>query len=613
MRMKEISIQKTVQTATEVHYHVVFHSKEAEEMAFNRANFMKGSKQYPSVPEWAKDIMVKPPMERNESELRKIHALLRGLKSFDKFTHNIQIAMCQSCTYESIESRRVVLRKGHVGLCFYFIYSGSVFVNTEEIHPTTKAVFTKTEAILTKGDSFGELALLRDIKRTATISTRGTCEFFVIDKDVFSSLCPKIFDQELETKVNFVGNVSVFRKHWSMDVIKNLCNEAQIQEFKTNRVITSDNMQDDWIYMCMEGRCRILKFLSLGAESTQSGDVEKQDSSVIDLALLITEQTIGKKVVRRQEDFRVECKSREEQKKNMLSAMHLEYAEKPYAKGELELAELDESGNAIIKESSTPDPSSQADEFLPNMSLNAFIKLQNKKTENQDSVYLDVGVLKPSQVYNFDAILNATVANKGLILVSAGAKVLRLKKQLLFKLATPEALEFSRTLAAQFSYPSQKVLHHSYVQHTKWEYYKQSVVRDTMAAAGKVSSLTDDRKKIRLNQRRRDNRLKSTLENDHKEQLRLLRLLDARSKSAPSPAMQKIFARYEEMAAQEDNRCDSSSHWQETDNAFLVPIRGGGSARRKNKLLEEELLMHQIKSPTQLNVVVDVVSEVRFN
>lgn len=54
----------------------------------------------------------------------------------------------------SIGTLRVILRKGHVGQNFYFIYSGSVFVNVEDTNAQGEK-FVKTEVVLHKGDSFG--------------------------------------------------------------------------------------------------------------------------------------------------------------------------------------------------------------------------------------------------------------------------------------------------------------------------------------------------------------------------------------------------------------------------------------------------------------------------
>ncbi len=58
------------------------------------------------------------------------------------------------CLSFSVEAQRIILRKGHVGQNFYFIYSGSVFVNLQE-KLENGDIFVKTEAVLSKGDSFG--------------------------------------------------------------------------------------------------------------------------------------------------------------------------------------------------------------------------------------------------------------------------------------------------------------------------------------------------------------------------------------------------------------------------------------------------------------------------
>ena len=54
-----------------------------------------------------------------------------------------------------MEHPRVVLRKGHIGVSFYFIFSGSVFVNVEELLTKTGHVMWHTAITLNRGDSFG--------------------------------------------------------------------------------------------------------------------------------------------------------------------------------------------------------------------------------------------------------------------------------------------------------------------------------------------------------------------------------------------------------------------------------------------------------------------------
>lgn len=59
----------------------------------------------------------------------------------------------------SIDSMRIILRKGHIGLNFYFIYSGSVFINVDDVNAKGES-FVKTEVVLSRGDAFGVILLL---------------------------------------------------------------------------------------------------------------------------------------------------------------------------------------------------------------------------------------------------------------------------------------------------------------------------------------------------------------------------------------------------------------------------------------------------------------------
>ena len=62
--------------------------------------------------------------------------------------------MNENDVYFSVTSGRIILRQGHVGINFYFLYAGSVFVNIDDTDIQGNH-FVKTEVILNKGDSFG--------------------------------------------------------------------------------------------------------------------------------------------------------------------------------------------------------------------------------------------------------------------------------------------------------------------------------------------------------------------------------------------------------------------------------------------------------------------------
>ena len=49
----------------------------------------------------------------------------------------------------------MLLREGHPGHSFYFIYSGSAFVNIEEKASKTGKMYTKTQCVLPQGSICG--------------------------------------------------------------------------------------------------------------------------------------------------------------------------------------------------------------------------------------------------------------------------------------------------------------------------------------------------------------------------------------------------------------------------------------------------------------------------
>jgi MFS family permease len=106
-----------------------------------------------------------------ESEL----ALLRVIPIFAPLPPMTLEQLASHLSHLSVPAGRVVFRQGEPGDLFYVISGGEVAV----------AVDGRPQVTLGRGAYFGEIALLRDVPRTATVTALTEVELYALERDVF--------------------------------------------------------------------------------------------------------------------------------------------------------------------------------------------------------------------------------------------------------------------------------------------------------------------------------------------------------------------------------------------------------------------------------------------
>jgi len=103
--------------------------------------------------------------------------LLRGVPIFGPLAPATLERLAMNLVPVRREAGETVCREGDVGDRFYLVAAGELDVD----------VSGASGRRLTAGDAFGEIALLRDVPRTATVTARTDVELYVLERDIFVS------------------------------------------------------------------------------------------------------------------------------------------------------------------------------------------------------------------------------------------------------------------------------------------------------------------------------------------------------------------------------------------------------------------------------------------
>jgi MFS family permease len=101
--------------------------------------------------------------------------LLRGIPIFAPLPPVTLEQLASRLSRVRVPAGEVIFRQGDPGDRFYVIGDGEVEIALDGGPPKT----------LGRGGYFGEIALLRDVPRTATVTTRTEVELYVLERDVF--------------------------------------------------------------------------------------------------------------------------------------------------------------------------------------------------------------------------------------------------------------------------------------------------------------------------------------------------------------------------------------------------------------------------------------------
>lgn len=430
----------------------------------------------------AKAILSMEPERRTEEQLKvALLALNQAVEAFSEFPITMQKSLVRVGWYEHFEDKRVIIRQGHMADNFYFILSGTAVVTILQTDPDTGDQVVRTAAVLKKGNSFGELALMHAAKRSATVTCKNSVELLAVGREDFVDIfMPMDKDQEPE-HIRFLRTVQLL-KGWPIERLpyhdpKICC----FTYFRRGLLLCKDSNTSEWVYIIKTGSCRVLKSLHSAKPNIPGLSANQQIAKSL-LRLPPISPPKSSKTSSSSSTSSSDKSPRSDSScgtprpsKQKCTIQHLsDILHKPYPEDSAEQEEHQRLLESIF---------SQKHSYISKWGKRTSPKLSPSesalKRHRPDTVYVQIQKLGPKETFGVEQVAFGRIGKTtSTILVSEGAECILINRKFFQQYLTDEvAKRIRRTLQP---IPSEESLQQKLQDNTNWEAYKALTVVNHM-------------------------------------------------------------------------------------------------------------------------------------
>ncbi|KAG3169425.1 hypothetical protein PI126_g2823 [Phytophthora idaei] len=159
----------------------------------------------------------------------------------------------------TVQAGEPVIAQGTSGKCFYVLESGNCDI----------VVDGKLVGTYTNGDAFGELALLYNCPRAATIRATTGCILWTVERTTFRKIMATTASATQLARVNFLKNVELLQR-LSNNQLQKVAAALKLQRFNDGDYIIRQGEDGNTFYIIVEGTVRCT------SRTAGSDEVEKE-------------------------------------------------------------------------------------------------------------------------------------------------------------------------------------------------------------------------------------------------------------------------------------------------------------------------------------------------
>ena len=212
-----------------------------------------------------KALLEIPPKKREDKTCLELMNLTKNLKIFENIASSIEHQnICGSITLAKFKPNEIIIKQGDIGDCLYYILHGlvsiqlSIQIDTGIEDKNQIVNVEKNIGELKDGEIFGELALLYNIPRTASIIALTDTALIKVDKIPFNKYLKNLFEGQLQDQIEFLQICPLCHK-LPKDLIIKLGIRAVIKKYATGQIILKNDSKCDSIFIIRRGTVKVVK------------------------------------------------------------------------------------------------------------------------------------------------------------------------------------------------------------------------------------------------------------------------------------------------------------------------------------------------------------------
>uniref|UniRef100_A0A1A9VXF4 cGMP-dependent protein kinase n=1 Tax=Glossina austeni TaxID=7395 RepID=A0A1A9VXF4_GLOAU len=181
--------------------------------------------------------------------------LIKGAITDNDFLKNIDASqvkeLVDSMYSLTINEGQFVIREGDVGAHLYVSAEGEF-----EVEKNGKIL-----GIMGPGKAFGELAILYNCTRTASIRVLSNARVWVLDRRVFQQIMMRTGMQRIENSVNFLKSVPLL-KNLSEELLTKIADVLEVEFYPSGTYIIRQGAGGDTFFLISQGMVKVTQKLS---------------------------------------------------------------------------------------------------------------------------------------------------------------------------------------------------------------------------------------------------------------------------------------------------------------------------------------------------------------